>query len=281
MRPSHHICLAILAVSVFLRADEAPRTQDASAALIPPNVTLRIPLRNYCEGLKCLDLQVGGKARTFLFDSGGGSTLITPELAKELGSAPYGRGVGYRMNGQAVEFNYCARFHGSLGAWELQHAPVAVFDLRKLLPPELPRLDGVVALDSFRGQVLTLDWAANELRILASSDIPSALGKTGVETRIATGENGASLCVLLPVTGERETLWFLLDSGDSAGTLVAPHLQKEHSIRVDARSTARLQVGTRASESLPVTVEAINYDGVLGTHYLKDHVITLDLRHLH
>jgi hypothetical protein len=67
-----------------------------------PEVTVRIPLRTYYEGLKCLEVQVDGKPRTFLFDSGGGSTLVTPELAKTLGTVPYGRGVGYRMNGQAV-----------------------------------------------------------------------------------------------------------------------------------------------------------------------------------
>ena len=162
-----------------------------------------------------------------LFDTGGGATLVTPDVARDLGCTPFGRDVGHRMTGEAVEFQRCESLDVSSGTWQRRIEPVAVFDVDRLLPPELPKLDGVLALDAFGGEVVTLDWAAGMLTVHAPADAAAALTQTGVSVRIATGDSGRFYSALLPVAASRGGLWFLLDSGNIRGTLVARHVARD------------------------------------------------------
>jgi len=225
-----------------------------------------------------VSLRVNGAEYTFLVDTGGGRTLITPEVAAEFGCEPRGRDIAYRMSGEQVVFQNCPRLQGTLSSFAFQVAPVAVFDLNSLLPPELPRLHGLLALDSFRGQVVTLDWAKNLLLLHSPVDAAVAVASHGLPIRLATGENGSALSVLVPVRGAQDQMWFLLDSGNVKGTLVARHVLEDGSIQADSNALVLLRVGNQRPESLKVIPDDINYDGVLGTQFLETHVITLDLR---
>lgn len=258
--------------------DTARPSQTPEANPAQPATAISIPLWPYFRGLRTVKMSIGGAEYSFLFDTGGGRTLVAPELAAKLGCKPRGRDVGYRMNGEPVIFQSCDRLRASVSSFTVQVAPVAVFNVNSLLPSELPRIDGVISLDSFRGQVVTLDWARNRLILHSAADAGSALGRHGIPVRFATGENGAALSVLVPVHGEGDQMWFLLDSGDIKGTLIARHLVEDGSIHLDSSSAAQLRVGSRRGESLSLVVDDINYDGVLGAHFLQTHVISLDLR---
>jgi hypothetical protein len=226
-------------------------------------------------------VRIDGSSYTFLVDTGGGRTLITPAAAATLGCRPYGRDVGYRMNGEAVSFQNCERLDASIGAFTFHMAPVAVFDVAALLPAELPPLHGVLSLDAFRGHVVTIDWAGSTATIHSAADQTAALRAHGVPLRVATGENGASLTALLPVRAAHGGhLWFLLDSGNIRGTLVGRHVRQEAALPFTSDSAATLQIGTMPPALYEVVVDDINYDGVLGTAFLMAHVVTLDLRQL-
>jgi len=243
-----------------------------------PASAMRVTLAPYFRGLRTASISINGADYTFLVDTGGGRTLITPEVASALGCTPRGRDVGYRMSGEAVIFQNCPRLQGLLSSFPIDVAPVAVFDLNSLLPAELPRLHGVLALDSFRGQIVTLDWAQNVLIVHSAADGTDAITQHGLPIRVATGETGAALSVLVPVQDARDQMWFLLDSGDIKGTLVDHHALEDDSIQVDPNSTAQLRVGNNDREPFQITSDEINYDGVLGTQFLQTHVVTLDLR---
>jgi hypothetical protein len=183
------------------------------------------------------------------------------------------------MNGERVVFQDCPRLLGSSSSFPIRVAPVAVFDVNGLLPAELPRLHGVLSLDAFRGQILTLDWERNALFVNSAPDGAKAIADSGVPIRLATGETGSALTALVPVRSAQTQAWFLLDSGNVKGTLVDRHLLQDGSIQITGDSIAQLRIGDRARESLPITPDEINYDGVLGTHFLQTRPITLDLRH--
>jgi hypothetical protein len=101
----------------------------------------------------------------------------------------------------------------------------------------------------------------------------------GVPLRFATGDNGASLTALLPVPATRgPDLWFLLDSGNIRGTLVAPHVRDQDLLPFPTGATAAIRIGGGPSRSYDVSVADINYDGVLGTAFLGSAVVTIDLR---
>jgi len=162
----------------------------ATAAPLPPSDTLTLALEPYFRELRTVRVSAGGESLRLLFDTGGGATLVTPEVAIRRGCQPYGRDVGHRMTGERVEFQQCEALDLPLGVWQNRIEPVAVFDVNGLLPPELPRLDGVLALDAFRGQVVSLDWRSERVAAHSVADAEGALRQHGVPVRLATGVTG-------------------------------------------------------------------------------------------
>lgn len=261
-----------LLVALILPGCSVPERQQRQASFV-------IPLKTYFRDLKTAELLLGDRKVTFLVDSAGGRTLISEELAHTIGCAPFGRDVAYRMTGEPVVFANCDSLEASAAGFRLSLRPVAVFDVNRLLPPELPHLDGVLALDAFRGAVLSLDWSHDRLIVHSAGDAVRALAQNGVPIRIATGENGAGLAALVPVTGSSHELWFLLDSGNIRGTLVARYVQDQGLLPRATGTSVAIAIGSRTPVNLaPVIDEAINLDGVLGTEYLKLQTITIDLR---
>ena len=242
----------------------------------PPSIV--IPLKPYFRSLKSAELLLDGRKLTFLVDSAGGRTLISEELARATGCTPFGRDVAYRMSGEPVTFANCDSFAASAAGFTISLRPVAVFDVNKLLPPELPKLDGVLALDAFRNHVVSIDWSHDRLIVHAPQEADGALAANGVPLRVATGENGSGLSVLVPVAGASKPLWFLLDSGNIRGTLVAQSIADQGLLSPTADGSVSIAVGTRPGVKLVPVIDAINVDGVLGTEYLNMQTITLDLR---
>ena len=101
----------------------------------------------------------------------------------------------------------------------------------------------------------------------------------GIEAvRIATGENGSAVAALVPVHAATRTLWFLVDTGNIRGTLVGRHAVEGDDLPTPEAGALALSVGPRPPERLPVVVDDIHFDGVLGTDYLSRHKIAIDLR---
>lgn len=236
-----------------------------------PDETLA--MESFFRELRVVRVQSSAGPLTLLFDTGGGATAITPAAARRMKCVPAGRDVGHRMSGERVEFRQCERLDLELGSWRTTLSPVAVFDVNALLPAELRTLDGVLALDAFRGRVLTIDWPNNVVRISDEVDAPESV----VPYRVGTGDNGRYVTALLPVESTSSRLWFLLDSGNIAGTLVAAH--SADLLTVSPSGTASLRVAGRPAVTLPTTRAEIILDGALGTSYLMaTGPLTLDLR---
>ena len=257
----------------------SPR-HDAVTAGIPGTDTpaVEIELHPYFRWLRMVEGVVGDRTLTLLLDTGGGSTLVTPSVASGLGCRPYGRDVGHRMSGEPVEFQRCDALDLAIGGWHRSFAPVAVFDVNALLPPELPRLDGVLALDAFRGRVITIDWSRSRLVVHSSLTANAAIRSSGVPLRAATGMAGNGLSVFLPASGTRGPVWLLLDSGNIRGTLVAEHILRDSLLATDVPATVALSIGTRPPVRMPFEPVDLVIDGALGTDFLDGGPVTLDLR---
>lgn len=247
--------------------DAVPETADVTVALHP-----------YFRDLRVVRAQAGADTLTLLFDSGGGATLIAPHVARARGCTPHGADVGHRMSGEPVTFGRCDSLRIDLGGWSTRLAPVAVFDVNALLPKELPRLDGVLALDAFRGHALTIDWPAGAIIIRGTAAVDSAIASTGIAIRLATGESGRFLSALVRVGGTHEPLWFLLDSGNLRGTLVSTTVLQDSLLPLRSPNEALLSLGGRAPVPSPFTPAELMLDGALGTDFLQQGPVTLDLR---
>jgi hypothetical protein len=259
-------------------ASPPARGAAARAPLAPGERGVAIPLRPFILGLRVVDVVARGDTLPFLFDTGGGITLVTPEVARRLGLHPYGRLVGHRMNGEAIECAWVDGLEMSAAGWPLPKQPLAVFDLASVLPPGLPPVAGILSLSSFRGRALTLDWPGSRLAVQAADSADAAVAAHGVPLRFATGDAGATLCVFTPVAGRHGPLWFLIDSGDALGTLVGTHVVRDSLLEFGADSSVTVAVGRGESRRTASVRAPIHYDGVLGTEFLQRGPVTLDLR---
>jgi hypothetical protein len=258
--------LAAVAYSV-VTLTAAPTPQDVRLALEP-----------YFRDLKIAHVKAGTRLLTMLVDTGGGATAISPEIAAAAGCTPHGRDVGHRMTGEAVSFQRCESISLTAGRWSHDFSPIGVFDIGALLPKELPHLDGVLALDAFRGQVVTIDWNNNGITVVERGAERAAMAAHGLPSRLGTGETGRYLTAYVPVRGVRGLLWFLLDSGNLRGTLVAESVIKDGLLPLAADGLAVLTIGSRKPTQSPFSADTLVIDGVLGTDYLNRGPVTIDLR---
>jgi hypothetical protein len=232
----------------------------------------------YFRELRTLRVNSDVGPLTLLVDTGGGATSVIPEVAARMGCEPYGRDVAHRMSGERVEFRQCPAVTLQAGQWRGGVEPLAVFDVNALLPRELPRLDGVLALDAFRGHVITLDWPAGQIQVHSRDEDDDIARARGLTFRAATGNTGRMLEVFVPVDSTRGRLWFLVDSGNIRGTLVSRHVVEDGLLPFAPAAGASLVVAGHATPDMPIAVDDLIIDGALGTAYLMAGPVTLDLR---
>jgi hypothetical protein len=99
------IMIALLC-EVFVTAASAAHAAKVGASL---------PLGTFRGLQPTLNVNVAGHERTFLLDSGGGVTIISPTLAKSVGCEPWGNVVGLRMTGQRIDLPHCDNISIALG----------------------------------------------------------------------------------------------------------------------------------------------------------------------
>ena len=115
----------LVAMACLAEACGAPGEPAAA-----PTATSRSwPFNRYFRELKTARVSAAGRALTMLLDTGGGATLITPAVAAQIGCSPFGRDVGHRMTGEAVEFQRCEALH--VVVWSLAAANRAGGGLRR------------------------------------------------------------------------------------------------------------------------------------------------------
>ena len=160
-----------------------------------------VPLAPWAGLLRSVTVTVDGTAHPFVFDTGGGETVITPEVAAAVGCTPYGRSIGFRMSGERVEFEYCDNVALRLGQVALAREPVGVYDLKSILPVGLPRADGVLSLRSLRDSPVTVALGAGHFageeplhqRYVSSGDTNPRIPDTIFPESRAT-QSAASVC---------------------------------------------------------------------------------------
>lgn len=240
-----------------------------------------LALDPYLGRLKTLSATVGGDTARFLFDTGGGATFVTPEVASRLGCTPAGRSVGFRMSGERVESAYCPSAVLDLPGLSLPHAPVGVFDLMALLPEEVPPLAGVVSLRSFADRTLTVDLGCGRLVVETGASAAARVRRmTPLEARFATGPDGGELLVFLALDAGPAPAWLLLDSSNLDAVRLAPHAAALLGAPLAAGDTATLPLPLAGMPGVPVPVRVAEMilDGALNAAWMEGAVLTLDLR---
>ena len=105
------LLLSILAAACTV-GPPTPRTGPRRA----PEPAGSLALSPYVAGLFTVEGEVAGRRLPFLFDTGGGVTLLTVESATAAGCVPFGHDVGFRHDGGQIAMQRCAGVPLTLGS---------------------------------------------------------------------------------------------------------------------------------------------------------------------
>ena len=86
----------------------------------------------------------------------------------------------------------------SIGRVSFHYERIGVWDVNKILPEDLPRLDGILSLKTFLDQPFTIDLSSKHLILETKESLEDRTSTmTRLESRIATGPNGNELTIFL------------------------------------------------------------------------------------
>jgi hypothetical protein len=237
-------------------------------------------LRPYAGILKSIDVTIGRNTLPFILDTGGGISIITPDVARDVGCAPFGRLTAFRHNGERIDLQRCGKVTLGIGSMSVA-VETAVFDLMAVLKKsgDLPVVGGLISLDVFEQTPVTFDYANNRVIIESPASLKERVrGMAPLSIRLSRQAGGASLDLFVEVAAQKGTIWLELDSGNNGPVLLSKHAAEQ--LGLDSSKT-----------SLPVTLDVIGlgpvkseavvgdliYDGLLNTRFLNDAVLTVDL----
>jgi hypothetical protein len=269
--------VAFMAISACDTTRQDAQTAD-SAQQADSAVVLR--LLPYQGRLRTVSVKIGTDSFAFLFDTGGGWTLLSPELAQKLSCNAVGRSVGHRMSGERLDVPICSgQTTLSVDGFTARPAATGVFDLMKLLPSDWPALHGVISLSTFADRAITLDLARNQLIIESPSTLARrTAGMTALKARLATGDDGAALVLFVATQAANGELWLEFDSGNLDDLLLSPHAMQVLAGRaVTDTATVPLKLTGGAAATVRGRVRPLIYDGVLNAGFIEQHVFTMDL----
>lgn len=243
--------------------------------------TVELKLEPYVGRLRQIQVQLGSESYPFLFDTGGGLTLIDPEFTHFLNCEPYGQLTGYRMSGEQVKFQQCGHAHLQMGALGIEQ-DVAVFDLMALLPEEFPPLRGVISLHTFQDYVITLDLLGNRLILETEQSLRERVkDMQTLRMFIERDVEGRGFSVYLEAKAQKGSLRLLLDSGNLAGFMLAPHAIDQLGLDPPGQDTpfeVNLDIVGLGSVTTPIIISDISHDGVISAEFMEKLVLTMDFR---
>lgn len=225
-----------------------------------------------------LRVNIGGKERLFQFDTGGGVSFISPEVAKDLNCEKGARVVGFRMTGDRLEAPRCDNVALAVDGQDFTIPVAGVYQVGEFNAKGVT-VDGLLALDVFAGRAITFDFAGKQL-ILETPESLAAREAEGTELPIKMvreiGGHGISIDVQVPST--MGPLGFELDSGNGGTLLIAkPYAAALGFASAEGPVMGSFEIGKGIVASGFVMPAEITLDGNLGMPFLKDYLVTLDL----
>jgi predicted aspartyl protease len=239
-----------------------------------------VPLIPYAGRLKQVEVYIGGKSYPFLFDTGGGLTLISPKVASDIGCLPYGRLLGHRMSGEIVQFEQCGKADIIVEGMTL-NTDLGVFDLMALLPEGLPPLHGVLSLHTFQNYPITIDLKNGMLTIESPESLLNRVKQMNrMKMSVGREIEGRAVSVYIISEAGQGEFFLLLDSGNLRGTLIAPHTLELLGYPLsDVEQCQEINLHFPEIGTFPIEAEVVDlrHDGVVGAEFMEGLIFTLDI----
>jgi hypothetical protein len=252
------------------------------AALSTPCLVAQaiIPLEPYLRAQAVVHATVNGQPGTFLFDTGEGVSTISPAFAAKIGCKPWGRISGFRMSGERLDHPHCDGITFHLSGQALFAPVVSTVDVMTFIGPDAPPVDGALGLDLFAGHAITIvprqsvtieNEESLAARVADAQELP---------IHIVRDVEGIALSVNGAVRTPEGLAWMELDTGNGGSNVVANHIAPLIGLKPET-STAEPATFELANgivvQGMTRTRDLI-MDGNIGTQFLNNWVLTLDLR---
>ena len=226
--------------------------------------------------------KVAGVERTMLFDTGEGVTMISPQIARDIGCRPWGNITGFRMAGERIDVPRCDNVAIELAGKRYIAPTTIVYDLAKV-DTDAATLGGAVGLDLFAGHTITIRFATGDVIVETSASAAKRVrNATEVPIRLSRPSEGAALDVNIGVDTPRGRAWMELDSGNAGPTIfVSPQIAPLLGLRADTKEaqpvTATIAPGVAFAGKARVFPDMI-MDGNIGMQLMGRRDLTLDLK---
>lgn len=245
---------------------------DGVAALAGATASADVALEPYGP-LLTATVVVAGKQRRFLVDTGGGMTVFTPELAAEAGCVLGPPLAGFRMSGERIDAPRCEGAQVSLGQWNSRQHTALVLDINKMLPPDWPRLDGLLSLATFDHAVVTYDLQSK--RLLVGAHVPAR--STQMRARFEREVTGLALGAFVATRRGDADYWLEVDTGNTGPTILNQPVAALFAVN-SPTAPAAIELNLTGTPLNAVAVAApLRFDGNIGLPTMSNWVLTFDL----
>lgn len=239
-----------------------------------------IPTSPYVAGLTTVHATVNGQQGTFLFDTGGGISVITPAFAQKIGCKPWGQITGFRLTGERLDAPHCDDVEFEMGGGKLRVPAAGVIDIMQFIGANAPVVDGALGLDIFAGKTVTripgkglvLETPSSfEARIAAAKELP---------VRVVRDAEGLALTLDGAVQTPAGLAYMELDTGSISTLIIGDHIAPLVGLKPDSSSaTARVTLANGIVVNGPARTTNLIMDGNIGAEFLNHWVMTMDLEH--
>jgi hypothetical protein len=244
----------------------------------PPPAT--IPTSPYVAGLTVVHAKVNGQEGTFLFDTGGGISVLTPQFAEKVGCKPWGQITGFRLDGGRLDVPHCDDVDFEMGGGKFRAPAAGVFDLMKLIGANAPVVDGALGLDIFAGKVVTrIPGQGLVIETPASFKARIAQGKE-LPVRVVRDGEGVALTLDGAVQTPAGMAYMELDTGSVSTLIIGDHLAPLLGLKPDSNAAAvSVTLANGIVVSGPARTANLIMDGNIGAEFLNHWIMTMDLEH--
>lgn len=240
---------------------------------------IELVLKPYAgTALRTVDVAISGKTAPFLFDTGAGLTLLTPEQVTNAGCTPFGQVTGFRADGGKLALQRCGPVSLDIDGFKAD-GEAGVFDLMRLIGKGAPPVGGLIGLSSFDGRAITLDLAHNRMIVETHHSLGHRVhDMRPIHLRVVRGAGG-DVVPFIEVQAKTGTLWLEVDSGNNGPVFLAPHAQQQLGISIAKNAKQPFDLDVIGLGKVPVTVASreMIYDGQLDPAFLKQIVLSIDL----
>ncbi len=264
---------------------QEPMTPIGAEAAHSPQEPIVIELERYAGRLRQARVTIGGETHPFLLDTGGGVTVVGPRVAALIGCTPYGQMTAFRMHGERLDMKKCQSAKLQIGEFATE-SDLVFLDLMSLLPEGLPPIEGLISLDTFKDQAITLDLSKNQLTVESEQSLRKRT-EDMQEMRVAfdRGVDNNILDAYVEAPTLQGSLWLVLDSGNLSGFILNPQALKQLGFEAEANEGSEdnpkeigFEIAGLGVVQTPVLVQNVALDGAVSAQFMEQLVLTLDLR---